>query len=96
VELGFVSSSSSLHQPCLLNPLNSSSKNSELADRRSVKLRTADGRRRIGYLRRKLSDWLRRKRTGDERRRQNGNRRRRRNRGRGLRRLRRSTRGKRR
>jgi hypothetical protein len=66
-------------------------KNSELNDRRSAKLRTADKRKRTGCLRRRLNNWLRRKRTGDERRRWNRNGRRRRNRGRGLRRLRRST-----
>jgi hypothetical protein len=66
-------------------------KNFELADRWSVKLRTANGRRRTGCLRRKLNNWLRRKRTGDERRRWNGNGRRRRDRGRGLSRPRRST-----
>jgi hypothetical protein len=75
---------------CLLSLLNFPSRNSELDDRRSVKLRTADERRRIGCLRRKSGGWLRKKRTGDERRRQNGGGRRR-IRGKGLRRPRRST-----
>jgi hypothetical protein len=70
-------------------------KNSELNVRRSVKLRIADERRKIGYLRRKLGDWLRRRRIGDERRRRNRGGRRRKNRGGGLRRPRRSTRGRR-
>jgi hypothetical protein len=44
-------------------------KNSEPNARRSGRLKTADERRRIGYLRRRLGDWLRRRRCGDERRR---------------------------
>jgi hypothetical protein len=87
VELGFVSSSSLSH-PCLLNPLNLPSRNSELDDRRSTKLRTDDKRRRIDCLRRKSGGWLRRKRTGDERRRRNRGGRRRKIRKEGLRRLR--------
>jgi hypothetical protein len=95
VELGFVSSSSP-YLPCLLSSPNSPLKNSKLTDRRSVKLRTTDGRRRTSYLRRRLGDWLKRKRLGDKRRRRNKNGRRRRNGGRGLRRPRRSMRGRRR
>jgi hypothetical protein len=94
VELGFVSSSSPSHL-CLLSPLNFPSKNSELNDRRSAKLRTADERRRIGCLRRKLGGWLRKKKSGDERRKRNLGGRRRKNRGGGLRRPRRSTQDKR-
>jgi hypothetical protein len=64
-------------------------RNSELANRLSVKLRIVIGRRRIDYLRRRSGSWLRRKRSGDERRRWNRGGRRRSNRGRGLRRLKR-------
>jgi hypothetical protein len=84
-ELGFVPSSSSSYHPCLLSPQSSPSKNSNLNDRWSAKLRTTD-KRRTGYLRRKLGGWLRKKRTGDERRKQNRGGRRRKNGGRHLRR----------
>jgi hypothetical protein len=99
VEFGFVSSSSP-KKPCLLNLLNSPSKNSKLTDRLSIKLRTVGGRRRIDCLRRRSGDWLRRKKfgdgrrrkkSGDGRRRQNRGGRRRRNRRRGLRRPKGST-----
>jgi hypothetical protein len=66
-------------------------KNSELADRLSMRLRTADGRKRTGCLRRRLGDWLRRKRSEDERRRRKRNGRRRRNGRRHLRRPRKNT-----
>jgi hypothetical protein len=79
--------------PCLLNSQNSLSKNSELDDRRSAKLRTTDERRRTGCLKRKLGGWLRKKRSEDERRRRNRGGRRRKNRGGGLRRPRRSMQG---
>jgi hypothetical protein len=88
--LVFVSSSSSSY-PCLLSLPSFPSKNSELNDRQSTKLRTADERRRTGYLRRKLGGWLRRRRTGDERRRRNSGGRRRKNGREGLRRPKRST-----
>jgi hypothetical protein len=94
--LGFVSSLPLSSYPCLLNPLSSRLRNSGLNDRRSVKLRIADERRRTGYLRRKLEGWLRRRRIGDERRRRSrGGRRRKNGRG-GLRRPRRSMRGRKR
>jgi hypothetical protein len=96
VELSFVSSTFPNIQ-CQPNLLNSPSRNSELADRLSMKLRIDNRRRRrrTDYLRRRLSCWLRRKRFGDERRRQSRGGRRRRNRRRGLRRLKRSTKDKR-
>jgi hypothetical protein len=81
--------------PCLLSLQNLPLKNSGRNVRRSVRLRTADERRRIAYLRRRSGGWPRRRKFGDERRRQNRGGRRRRN-GRGvLRRLRRSMRGRR-
>jgi hypothetical protein len=90
--LVFVSSSSSSY-PCLLNLPSFPLKNSKLDDRWSVKLRTANKRRRTGYLRRKLGGWLKRRRTGDERRRWNSGEKRRKNRREGLKRPKRSTRG---
>jgi hypothetical protein len=71
-------------------------KNSELANRLSVRLRTIDGRKRIDCSRRRSGIWLRRKKIRDKRRRRNRNGRRRRNRGRGLRRPKRSTQDRRR
>jgi hypothetical protein len=70
-------------------------KNSGLNVRWSVRLRTADERRRIGYLRRRLGGWPRRRRFGDERRRQSGGGRRRKNGRKNLGRPRRNMRGKR-
>jgi hypothetical protein len=71
-------------------------KNSEIDNRWSAKLRTADERRRTGCLRRKLGGWLRKKRSRDERRRQNRGGRKRKNSGRDLRRPKRSMRDRRR
>jgi hypothetical protein len=71
-------------------------KNSELANRLSMKPRTVDRRRKIDCSRRRLGDRQRRKKSGDERRRRNRDGRRRRNGGRGLRRLKRSMRDRRR
>jgi hypothetical protein len=58
-----------------------------------VKLKTNNGRRRIGCLRRRLGGWLRRRRFRNERNRRNRDRRRRKNRRGGLRKPKRSIRG---
>jgi hypothetical protein len=85
VELGFVLSTFSITQ-CQLYLPDSLSRNSELTNRPSVRLKINVRRRRINYSRRRLGSWLRRKRSRDERRRQNRGGRRRRNGRRGLRR----------
>jgi hypothetical protein len=79
VELGFVSSSSSL--PCLLPIQNSLLKYSMHIDRQSGRQKIVNMKKRIGYLKRRFGRWWKRKRDGNRRRRRTGDKRKKRGRG---------------